>query len=139
MRPVRIVDVATANPPLRVTQREILESIERSADRSAREKKLYRALLSEPSIETRYVAIDAGDSLESLFGESADHAAARFERQATRLGAAAVERLLQASGLAGRVTLLAGRARPQRRDGPAGALHSRALGAAPWRRRPPRA
>ncbi|MBL8013688.1 MAG: hypothetical protein JNN05_07550, partial [Candidatus Omnitrophica bacterium] len=97
MNPVKIVDIATANPSLRLTQTEVLQRILNAETRTAREKKLYRRFLSEPSIKTRYVALDAEP--ESLFEETQDLAIARFEDQAVRLGTRAIDDLLKQSQL----------------------------------------
>lgn len=94
---VKIVDIATANPALKLTQAEILERILRSPLRSKREKKLYSKFLTEPSIRTRYVAIE--DQPEKLFEETQDEAIDRFQVQATNLGTQAVKRLLRKTGL----------------------------------------
>ena len=97
MSSIKIVDIATANPPLKLTQEEILNRILKSPLRSAREKKLYTKFLTEPSIRTRYVAIE--DQPEKLFEETQDEAIDRFQVQATRLGAQAVKKLLRRTGL----------------------------------------
>lgn len=97
MSSIKIVDIATANPPLKLTQGEILDRILKSPLRSRREKKLYTKFLSEPSIRTRYVAIE--DQPEKLFEESQDEAINRFQVQATRLGTQAVTKLLKRTGL----------------------------------------
>lgn len=89
---VKIVDIATANPPLCMSQKEILDRILASPLRSVREKKLYKKFLSEPSINTRYTAIDG--SPEGLFDETQDEVIVRFQQQATKIGARAVKDLL---------------------------------------------
>ncbi|MGE0267146.1 MAG: type III polyketide synthase [Candidatus Omnitrophota bacterium] len=94
---VKLVDIATANPPLKLTQKAILERILNSPLRSKKEKRLYSKFLAEPSIHTRYVAID--DEPEKLFEETQDEAIHRFQVQATKLGTEAVRRLLDQTGL----------------------------------------
>ncbi|MBZ0165488.1 MAG: 3-oxoacyl-ACP synthase, partial [Candidatus Omnitrophica bacterium] len=53
--------------------------------------------LTEPSIRTRYVAIE--EEPEKLFDETQDEAINRFAVQATKLGTLAVKRLLKRTGL----------------------------------------
>lgn len=97
MNSVKIVDIATANPNFKMTQTEILDRIMKSPLRSVREKKMYRRFLSEPSIESRYIAMD--DHPEKLFLETQDEAIERFQKQASQLGTKAVQELLQKTGL----------------------------------------
>ncbi|MBP6343739.1 MAG: type III polyketide synthase [Candidatus Omnitrophica bacterium] len=92
MSSIKIVDIATANPPLKMTQAEILSRILASPLRSKREKKLYSRFLAEASIETRYTAMEGPP--EGLFEETQDEAIVRFQEQATRLGTQAVKDLL---------------------------------------------
>lgn len=98
MSVVKIVDISTANPRLCMSQKEILERILASPLRSAREKKLYKRFLSEPSINTRYTAIDG--SPEGLFDETQDEVIIRFQKQATKIGTQAVQGLLAKTKLA---------------------------------------
>ncbi len=97
MDSIKIVEIATANPSLKMTQEEILERIMKSPLRSRKEKKLYRHFLSEPSIKTRYAAIE--NDPEKLFEESQDDAILRFQQQATKLGTEAVKDLLKKRNL----------------------------------------
>lgn len=97
MTDVTIVDIATANPLLRLTQEDILERILKAQTRTKREKKLYSRFLSEPSIKTRYVALD--QEPEVLFEETQDMAIARFEVQSVKIGTQAILQLLKQNNL----------------------------------------
>ncbi len=97
MTSIRIIDVATANPPLKLSQEDILQRILKADCRSRKEKKLYQHFLSEPSIESRYIGIDKEP--ESLFSETQDEAILRFQDHATRIGTEAVKKLLDQTGL----------------------------------------
>jgi len=89
---VYLQSIATANPPLYVTQQQALQFYTRHFEPSAATCELYRKILSGGGIDGRYVGIDA---IEDAAQQDPDLLAARFLKVARQLAAAAADKALQ--------------------------------------------
>jgi predicted naringenin-chalcone synthase len=88
--------VATANPPLYVTQREAWAIFDARFDLQPRERDLYRRILLEGPIEGRYVGMD---STAEAGEEDQDRLVARFLVHGRRTATEAAHRALQRAGM----------------------------------------
>lgn len=91
-----LIGVATANPPLKVTQAEVWQAIRGGRSLSEKEFLFYQRFLKDPSIQTRHVGIE---DLESIFTETPDQSIQRFEKYAADIGTKAVDACLQDAGV----------------------------------------
>jgi predicted naringenin-chalcone synthase len=87
-----IQDVETANPPLCLTQQEVLALVTDTLKPSDRALGLYRTFLLDEGIHQRYFA---WDHPKKLLGESVDEKMQRFEHWAVHLSVEAAQKLLQ--------------------------------------------
>ena len=95
---VRIVGIGTANPPLKVSQRQVYEAYISNIPLSEKSKVLlHQVLINNQSIGHRYMAMDY---LEQCVQESSqDELIARYKRSATTVGAQAARRALGNAGV----------------------------------------
>jgi predicted naringenin-chalcone synthase len=97
-----IAAVGTATPPCVVTQEQALALSRAHYGTVLRERSLVllEQFLSHPSIQTRYVAVDAIEDVPLLKTESADERVSRFTRWSVRCAAQAARRAMESAGVA---------------------------------------
>ncbi len=88
--------VATANPPLFVTQAEAFQYYDRIFQLAADERELYRRLLLEGTIRGRYIGMDCP---EQAIETDPDKLNARYLKYGRMIGAEAVGKALDAANL----------------------------------------
>ena len=95
---VRIVGIGTANPPLRVSQRQVYDAYIDNIPLSERSQALlHQVLVDNHSIGFRHMAMDY---LEQCAAESSqDELIARYKRFATAVGAQAARRALETAAV----------------------------------------
>ncbi|MFC1743652.1 type III polyketide synthase [Candidatus Riflebacteria bacterium] len=93
---VRISAIATANPPLYVTQEEAYTYYNSMFDLSDNEMALYRKLLLDSAIDGRYVGMDTPAEIKET---DPDELNRRFLKHGRKTGAKAVNLALKQSGL----------------------------------------
>ncbi len=91
----RITHIQTANPPLKIEQKELLPFV-MALDLPERRKDFYRRFLADDGIRTRTVA---AEGVAQVLQESSNDSIIRFERTAVELAAQAGQKCLEASGL----------------------------------------
>ena len=89
--------LATANPPLYVTQEQAFECYDTYFDLEPEERELYRRLLLEGPIRGRYIAMD--DTRDARQNDQ-DHLIERFRRFGRQIAAQASRSALDAAGVA---------------------------------------
>ena len=92
MQEVRVIGVETANPILKWTQKEVLESVHQNEQISKKAKTFYKRFLSDQGIRTRHFGMN---TLEHVNTESPDEANQRFADIATEIGSAAIKKCLE--------------------------------------------
>lgn len=92
----KIVNIATANPGFRLSQKESLEALRRAKTLSRREDILYERFLSDKGIGHRYFAID---KIEDFFVDDQNLIVERFQKSAARLSVDSVEKCIKESGI----------------------------------------
>lgn len=93
---VRLASLATAVPPLRVTQQEALAFVLARFPVKESTKVLYRRVFENASVRTRHFALD---SLEQVLDADRDAVNRRFEKKAVELAARALRGALREAGL----------------------------------------
>jgi len=93
----RLVGLGTAVPALRVSQKDVLDFIQRRFHISDRTRALYEKTLGNHAIAFRHFALDA---LEEILELDHDRVNDRFQRAAVTLAARALARALENAGVA---------------------------------------
>ncbi len=93
---IKIIDIATANPRLRLSQRESLDILDREKNLSRREKTLYKKFLLDKGIGHRYFAVK---NIRDFFIEDQDLIIKRFQESAAHLSVMSADRCLKESGI----------------------------------------
>lgn len=91
---VRILNIATSNPKLRLTQKQSLQILNRTRKLSRIEKVLYKRFLLDPGINTRYFALD---KIKDIFIEDQDLLIKRFQKEASHLSVSALKKCFKES------------------------------------------
>ncbi|MBF0215846.1 MAG: type III polyketide synthase [Candidatus Omnitrophica bacterium] len=92
----KIINISTANPGFKLSQRESLDTLRHAKKLSRREDILYERFLSDKGIGYRYFSID---KIEDFFVEDQDLLIKRFQGSAERLSVASVEKCIKGSGI----------------------------------------
>jgi len=92
----KITHIETANPALKSSQKKVLANIQKKNHFSGRELVFYKRFLTDQSIQSRYFGLE---TLDQAYSETPDEANKRFEQVGTQLGAEAVRKVLDTSGL----------------------------------------
>ncbi len=93
---VTLTDIATANPPFRLSQETVLTTLSKKRKLSKIEKVLYHRFLKDKGIQTRHFSVQ---SFDDFFAEDQNILIHRFEEAAAKLSAAAVEKCIRKSGV----------------------------------------
>ncbi|MDE2028226.1 MAG: hypothetical protein KGJ11_06770, partial [Candidatus Omnitrophica bacterium] len=88
----RIINIKTANPPLKVHQKEMIPLM-LAQDIPERRKKYYRRFLSDDGVVTRTFGIG---EVSQVINETHDQSAKRFERVAVELATRAARQCMEA-------------------------------------------
>lgn len=91
-----LASLATANPPLQVTQAEALQAIERLFPLSRAERELYRKVMGSPKIARRFVAMQSTDEAAE---DDQDRLIERFRIYATTCACAAAREAMARAGV----------------------------------------
>lgn len=93
---IKIINVGTANPRLRLSQTETLEVLCCQKKLSRREKVLYKRFLLDKGIGYRYFSVkDTGD----FFVDDQNLVIKRFQESAARISAASIKKCLKEAGV----------------------------------------
>ncbi len=87
--------IATANPPLYVTQEEAFEHYRTLFDLSRREESFYQRLLIDGPVRGRYIGMDSADQAAE---QEQDQLIGRFEKYGRQTAAEAARKALKQSG-----------------------------------------
>ena len=90
----KIVNIATENPRLKLSQKESLAILHREKKLSRREKVLYESFLSDKGIRYRYFS---AQNIKDFFIEDQNLIIKRFQESATHLSAASIEKCIKES------------------------------------------
>ncbi len=93
---IKIINIATENPRLKLSQKKLLAILHREKKLSHSEKILYKRFLLDKGIEYRYFS---AKNIEDFFIEDQDIAIERFQKSAAHLSAASIEKCLKGSGI----------------------------------------
>lgn len=88
----KIVHIATANPPLKCRQEDILKNVLVHGNLTPRARTFYKRFLSDKGIETRHLGLK---NLEDVYQETHQAAIDRFQKVASHLGIEAASRCLK--------------------------------------------
>lgn len=89
---IKIIDIATANPKFKLSQKESLETLRHKKLLSRVEDVLYKRFLLDKGIETRYFAVSKS---KDFFVEDQGSLVARFQKEAARLSVSAIKNCLR--------------------------------------------
>ncbi len=96
MNTSKIIGIETANPKLKGDQEKVLEHILEKKHISKKAMIFYKRFLSDQSIKTRYFGMDDFNLVNE---ETPDEAILRFQTVGTQIGAEAVNKCLEATGI----------------------------------------
>lgn len=91
---IKIINIATANPRLKLSQNESLRILRHKKKLSKKEDVLYRKFLLDKGILTRHFAVRNG---KDFFVESQNRLISRFQKEAVRLSVASLTKCLKKS------------------------------------------
>lgn len=91
---IKITDIAASNPPRKLSQEEVLQIILRYRKPSEKEKALYQRFLLDKGINTRFFA---SEQIKDIFIEDQDLIIERFQKQATNLSIASLNKCFKQS------------------------------------------
>lgn len=93
---IKIINIATANPKLKLSQQDTLAMLCRSRKLSRQEKVLYQRFLSDKGIVYRYFSVD---NIEDFFVSDQNILINRFQKSAADLSVSAIEKCIRQSGI----------------------------------------
>lgn len=97
MSPSRLIAIETATPPLRFSQKKILEHILQKDGLSQKSLLFYKRFLLDKGIQTRHFGLK---NIQQVFSESTDEAASRFQKVGTKISHEAVQLCLKKAHMA---------------------------------------